>query len=146
MTYTVRHRIPIVAAALMLFTPLLVQAQNIKSLTTSAKGHGTITVSDLSKQQITSVLVILNEDGTTQITLYTDIQLLLQGKWSIGDPDDSTIELDITGGIVTNGGRGKGKLVLREDEKSIKSLSIAGKSADNSATTIEFVADDPPEK
>lgn len=141
-----KHRFLIFAAALLLLTPLLVQAQKIKSLTTSAKGHGTITVSDLSTQQINSVLVILNEDGTTQITLYTDIQLLVQGKWSIGDPDDSTIDLEITGGMVANGGRGEGKLVLRQDDKSIKSLSISGKSADNSATTIEFVADDPPEK
>jgi hypothetical protein len=82
--------------------------------------------------------------GQVQITLYTDIQIQLQGNWSIGDPDDSTIELKITGGIVSNGGKGEGKLVLRPDEKSIKSLSIAGKSADNSTASVEFVADEPP--
>ena len=139
-----KHRSLIIAAALVLFVPLLAQAQKFKSLTTSAKGRGTISVSNLSQQKINSVLVILNEDGTVQITLYTVIQLLLHGIWSIGDPDDSTIELKITGGIVSNGGKGTGKLVLRQDEKSIKSLSIAGRSADNSTTSVEFVADEPP--
>lgn len=141
-----RQRNLIVAAALVLLIPLLGHSQKIKSLTSTAKGHGTISVSNLSQQKINSILVILNEDGTVQITLYTDIQILLQGNWSIGDPGDSTVELKITGGIVSNGGKGTGRLVLRDDEKSIKSLSISGKSADNSTTSVEFVAEDPPPK
>lgn len=145
-THKVRQPSMIVAAVLVLFIPLLVQAQKIKSLMTSAKGQGTISVSNLSQQKINSVLVILKEDGTAQITLYTEIQLLLQGNWAIGEPDDLTIELKITGGTVSNAGKGTGKLVLRDDEKSIKSLSISGRSADNSTTTVEFVADDPPPK
>ena len=136
----------IVAAALVLLLPLLGHSQKIKSLTATAKGQGTISVSNLSQQKINSILVILNEDGTVQITLYTDIQILLQGNWSIGDPGDSIVELKITGGIVSNGGKGTGRLVLRDDEKSIKSLSISGKSADNSTTSVEFVAEDPPPK
>ena len=141
-----RQRTLIIATALVLFIPLLGHAQKIKSLMTSAKGRGTISVSNLSQQKINSILVILKEDGTVQITLYSDIQVLLQGDWSIGDPDDSTVELRITGGVVSNGGKGIGKLILRDDEKSIKSLSITGKSADNSTTSVEFVADDPPPK
>ena len=141
-----RQRNLIVAAALVLLIPLLGHSQKIKSLTSTAKGHGTISVSNLSQQKINSILVILNEDGTVQITLYTDIQILLQGNWSIGDPGDSTVELKITGGIVSNRGKGTGRLVLRDDEKSIKSLSISGKSADNSTTSVEFVAEDPPPK
>jgi hypothetical protein len=141
-----KQRTLLIAAAIVILLPILTKAQKIKSLQASAKGRGTINVSNLSQQKINSILVILKEDGTAQITLYTDMQLLVQGTWSIGDPEDAIVELKITGGIVTNGGKGEGKLVLRDDEKSIKSLAISGKSADNMTTSVEFVADEPPPK
>lgn len=116
-------------------------AQKITSLNTSAKGKGTITVSDLDKHEITSVLVILKEGGEADLTFYADLQLAAQGTWSIGKSLEEGINLKITGGVVSGNATGTGKLFLRKDGKSIDKLHIESTSADGSKVTVDFVAD-----
>jgi len=118
------------------------QAQKITSLTTEAKGQGTITTT-LDKKKISAVLVTLKEDGAAQISLFTDMQLLAEGTWS--QSSNQTIDLKITGGIVTGNSAGSGKLQLRKDN-SIKKLSLKAKSINNGAVTVEFVAASPVDK
>ena len=117
-------------------------AQKVTSLNTTAKGQGTIT-SKIDKHDITAVLVILKENGEANLTFYTDLQLSAQGTWSEGRYQ--TINLKITGGIVSGNATGNGKLYLRPD-KSINKLSIQAASADGGKTAVEFVAEKPPAK
>jgi hypothetical protein len=136
----------VVVALMFLVSFNVASAQKITTLTTQAKGQGTITVSNLDKRKITSILVILKEDGTAELTFYADLQLFAQGSWSQDESSPQEIELKISGGIVQGSGTGTGKLLLRKDGKSIKKLSIRAKSADNSVITVEFVANNPPGK
>jgi hypothetical protein len=116
-------------------------AQKITSLNASAKGQGTISVSDIDKHEITSVMVILKEDGDADLTFYADLQLAAQGSWSIGKSLAEGINLKITGGVVSGNATGTGKLFLRKDGKSIDRLNIKATSADGSNITVDFVAD-----
>jgi hypothetical protein len=134
----------IVSLALVL--PLAASAQKITSLQTSAKGEGTLNISDIDKHKITSVLVILKENGEAELTFYTDLQLSAKGTWSVGKTLSQGIDLKITGGIANAGGTGTGKLLLRKDGKSIKKLTITGTSADGSKVSVDFTANNPPSK
>jgi hypothetical protein len=119
-------------------------AQRITSLNTTAKGQGTIT-SRVDKHQITSVLVILKENGEANLTFYADLQLSAQGTWSRAKYASQGVNLKITGGIVSGNATGSGKLFLTSDGKSIAKLTIQAASADGAKVTVEFVADKPPE-
>ncbi len=103
--------------------PVSGAAQKITSLQTTAKGQGTLNISDIDKHKITSVLVILKENGEAELTLYTELQLAAKGTWSVGKTLSQGVDLKITGGIVNGGGTGTGKLLLRRDGKSIKKLT-----------------------
>ena len=116
-------------------------AQKITSLNASAKGKGTISISDIDKHEITSVLVILKEGGEADLTFYADLQLAAQGIWSIDKSLEEGINLKITGGVVSGNAIGTGKLFLRKDGKSIDKLNIKATSADGSNVTVDFVAD-----
>ncbi|HEY6802333.1 MAG TPA: hypothetical protein VI306_02035 [Pyrinomonadaceae bacterium] len=114
----------------------------ITSLTAKADGEGTITT-DLDKKKISAVLVTLKEDGSAQISLFSDMQLLVEGTWS--QSGNQTVDLKITGGIVSGSATGSGKLLLRKDN-SIKKLSLRVKSSNNGVVTVEFVAASPVDK
>ncbi len=116
-------------------------AQKITSLNTTAKGKGTITISDLDKHEITSVLVILKEGGEADLTFYAELQLTAQGTWSLAKSPEEGINLKITGGVVSGNASGNGKLFLRKDGKSIDKLNIQATSVDGSKVTVDFVAD-----
>jgi hypothetical protein len=116
-------------------------AQKLTSLNTTAKGKGTITISDLDKHEITSVLVVLKEGGEADLTFYADLQLAAQGTWFLGKSLEEGINLKITGGVVSGNANGNGKLFLRKDGKSIDKLNIQATSADGSKVTVDFVAD-----
>lgn len=118
-------------------------AQKITSLTTSAKGKGTISISNIDKHQIASVLVILKENGDANLTFVADLQLSAQGTWSMGRSLEEGINLKITGGVVSGNAAGTGKLFLRKDGKSIEKLNIEATAADDSKVTVDFVADKP---
>jgi hypothetical protein len=132
--------------SLALVLPLAAFAQKITSLQTTAKGEGTLNISDIDKHKITSVLVILKENGEAELTFYADLQLSAKGTWSVGKTLSQGIDLKITGGIVNGGGTGTGKLLLRKDGKSIKKLTITGTSADGSKVSVDFTANNPPSK
>ncbi len=134
---------PTIAIALLLAVAAV--AQQITSLNASAKGKGTITISDIDKHELTSVRVVLKEEGAADLTFYADLQLAAQGSWSAGKSLKEGIDLKITGGVVSGNATGTGKLFLREDGKSIDKLNIKATSADGSNVTVDFVADKAPE-
>ena len=139
MTTTVIRTFVAVTLALLLVS-VASHAQKITSLITTAKGHGTLTTTDATKRKINAVGAILREDGEAQITIFTDLQLSAQGRWSAKEDSDA-IDLEITGGIVTGNATGTGKLLLREDGKTISSLSIQAKTPTGGKVKIEFTAD-----
>ncbi len=121
------------------------QSQTFTSLTATAKGQGTITVSDPqaapNKRAISSIVVTLKEGGEAEIVVITDMQLFATGRWTA--PSDLTkgISLKITGGVVSGNAKGSGKLFLRSDGKSIDRLNFEVKSTARSKVTVEFVAE-----
>jgi hypothetical protein len=117
-------------------------AQRITSLTTTAKGHGTVNISDIDKHTINGVLVILKENGEAEITLYADMQLYGQGTWSAPEDLSQGIDLKITGGVVSGNANGTGKLFLRADRKSIDRLTITATTADGSKIQLQFTAEE----
>jgi hypothetical protein len=129
------------AGLVVLILSVVVMAQKITSLTTTAKGRGTLTTTDASKRKINAVGAVLREGGEAQITIFTDLQLSAQGRWTANDDLRKGIDLEITGGIVTGNATGTGKLFLRDDGKSIASLSIKAKTPTGGKITIEFTAD-----
>ena len=64
--------------------PAPAQSQQTQSMTAFAKGHGSI-VSAVDERKISAVLVVLRQDGEALITLYSDLQLQVQGTWSASD-------------------------------------------------------------
>lgn len=127
--------------AMALLLSVVAVAQKITSLDASAKGKGTISISDIDKHEITSVLVILKEGGEADLRFYADLQLAAQGTWSSGKSLEEGINLKITGGVVSGNATGNGKLFLRKDGKSIDKLNIQATSADGSKVKVDFVAD-----
>ena len=121
---------------------VLPQAQKFTSFTGTAKGQGTLITTDGSKTKINALGVILREDGDAQITIFTEMQLTAQGKWTAGSDLSKGINLKITGGIVSGNATGSGKLFLRPDGKSIASLSIQAKNATGGKVKVDFVADE----
>ena len=95
----------------------------------------------VDKYKLTGVLVLLKENGDAQITLYSDIQIQAQGRWS-ATKDPKVINLKMRGGVEGDASRVKGKLVLREDRKSIASLTAQGRGISGTRYEINFVADD----
>jgi hypothetical protein len=73
------------------------------------------------------------------ITLISDLQLQAQGTWSVGASPEEIL-LTITGGDVSGNATGTGKLLLSDDRKSIKELTIMGKTFDGREIAITFVA------
>ena len=133
------------ALVMLLFAGFLVswsaQSQETEPLIVSAKGHGEIT-SRVEKAKITTALVVLRKNGTAMITVTTDLQLQLQGSWKANTASPENILLTITGGALDGDLDGSGTLLLTNDRKSLKELTIKAKSADGQEITISFIADD----
>lgn len=135
----------VVTALLILLTltakPNLAAPVELTSLLSTAHGQGTVTVGK-EVFHLSTVVVKLNEDGTGEITLITDLQLMVHCRWSAPDDLSKGIDLKITGGASVGGAQGSGKLFLRPDAKAIASLSMEGSS--NTAKrkiVVKFVAD-----
>ena len=128
---------------LLLFTQFLLpasaQGQKCDSLTAIAKGNGVI-VDTFEERKFTAALAVLRQDGTALITLYSDLQLQAQGTWSPSDSSPVEILLKITGGELSGNATGTGKLLLSEDRKSIRELTIKGRSFAGREIAITFVA------
>ena len=130
------------AIALWLALPASTGAQRIVSLQSLAHGKGTL-VTDGDEYKITGVLVILRENGDAEFTLFTDMQLYGQGRWSVGKDLSQGIDLQITGGVFKNEKNAKGtaKLFLRADGKSIATLTMHGASNTGGRFEVGFVAE-----
>jgi hypothetical protein len=135
----------VVTATLTLLTltarPKVAAPQGLTSLLATAHGQGTLTVGR-EVFKVSNVVVKLKEDGTGEITLVTDLQLLVHCTWSAPDDLSKGIDLKITGGASVGDAQGSGKLFLRPDAKAISSLSIEGSSnTSKRKIQLKFVAD-----
>ena len=143
---TMRKTVSIIlgfAIVLWLALPATTVAQQKVSLQSLAHGTGTL-IADRDEYKITGVLVILRENGEAEFTLFTDMQLYGQGRWSAGKDLSQGIDLKITGGVFKNekDAKGTGKLFLRADGKSIATLTIEGTRNTGGSFKVGFVADD----
>jgi hypothetical protein len=142
-----RWQLLILIALVLTFvqTQVVGAPQKITSLTTSAKGQGTIVISDpLSgerKHDVRSIVVTLRENGDAEIVLVADMQLFARGRWTAPSDLSKGISLKINGGIVTGNANGSGKLLLRPDGKSIDKLNFDVKSTARSKVTVQFIAE-----
>ena len=136
---------PYNALLILLFTgflaPVSAQSQQIESLTATAKGHGTIS-SAVDKQEITSALVVLRQNGTLLITVTAEILLQAEGTWKASASSPDEMLLKITGGVLKGEMTGSGKLLLTSDGKSFRQLAVNVKAVDGREIKVTFVADD----
>jgi|GEM_PF-1164538 len=137
-----RHSTLLLLLFAQFFLPASAQGQNLDSLTAVAKGHGVI-ADAIEERKFTAALAVLRQDGTVLITLYSDLQLQAQGTWSASKSSPDEILLKITGGEVSGNATGTGKLLLSNDRKFIKELTIKGKFFDGREVVVTFVADAP---
>lgn len=130
---------------ILLFAGLLVsafaQSEETESVTVSAKGHGVITTT-VDKAEITAALAVLRKNGAVMITVASDLQLQLQGTWKAKTDSPENILLTITGGALDGDLDGSGTLLLTNDRKSLKELTIKAKFEDGQVITVSFIADD----
>lgn len=133
----------ILIAAIMLWSILAVCAsgQQIASLNALAKGNGTMVANGVDKYKLTGVFVLLKENGDAQLTLYSDLQISAQGRWS-KTKDPKVINLKLSGDVDGNNSKVKGKLILREDGKSIVSVTAEGRGLSGTKYEINFVAEE----
>jgi len=130
----------VIVLLVLALSPVSAPAQQEASVTVYGKGHGSI-VSTVENRNITAALVVLRPNGTAMITLISDLQLHADAEWSASKSSPEEIELRIIGGELSGNASGSGKLVLSDDRKAIKELSIKGKSFDGRELTLTFIAD-----
>ena len=132
------------ALVILLFAGLLAsasaQSEETESVIVSGKGHGVITSAD-EKAEITKALVVLRKNGNAKVIVIADLQLQLQGSWKANTDSAEKILLTITGRAVDADLEGSGTLLLTNDRKSLKELTIKAKSADGLEITVSFIAD-----
>lgn len=120
-----------ITAALVFVTwlamPNPAAAQGLTSLKATARGQGTLTIGQ-EVLKVNTVVVELDEDGTGEITLVTDLQFFINCTWTAPAELGKGIDLKITGGTTASGAQGSGKLMLKSDGKSVASLSLQGTS------------------
>lgn len=135
---------PCNAVLLMLFAgfllPVSTQSQDFEPLIITAKGHGKLSLA-VEERKITSALVVLRPNGTVLITVTADLLLQADGTWKATASSPEEIVLKITGGAVKGEVIGSGKLLLTEDRKSMKELTINLRSADGQDISVTFVAE-----
>jgi hypothetical protein len=93
-----------------------------ESLVLNATGEGTLKVGQ-ETFRVNSVVIKLTDDGNAEITLITDITIFITATWS-GKEGQQTIDLVITGGVAKGSVEGSGKLTLKDDRKSLSSLTL----------------------
>ena len=122
------------------FLPVSAAAPQTEPVTVYGKGHGSI-VSLTEDRKLSAAVVVLRPNGTALITLISDLQVQAEAQWTASTLSSHEMELRITGGELTGNASGSGKLVLTDDDKSIKELMIKGKLFDGRELTITFAAD-----
>lgn len=130
----------------LLFSTLLAMpnsaaTQGLTSLKASARGTGTLTIGK-EVLKVNTVVVELDEDGTGEITVVSDLQFFINCTWSAPADLSKGIDLKITGGTTASGAQGSGKLLLKSDGKSIAGLSMQGSSnTEKRKIALNFVAE-----
>ena len=136
---------PFYAVLLVLFAGSLLtaspQSQPSDSLVVTAKGHGSMS-SAVDSRKITSALIVLRQNGTLLVTVSADLQLQAEGTWKASTASTEEIVLKINGGAVRGEVTGSGRLVLTDDRKSIKELTLDLKSSDGEKISVTFVGGD----
>ena len=133
-----KQQLPLLFAQFIL--PVPAQSRETGSRTAFARGHGSI-VSVIEKRQVYAALVVLRQNGKAVITLYSDLQLQVQGTWSMSDSSSHEIQLKITGLEVDGSASGSGKVLLSNDRKHIRELMITSKLLNGPEVTARFTAD-----
>jgi hypothetical protein len=122
--------------------PVFAQSGAVEPLIISAKGHGRLSTV-IDERKITSALVVLRQNGTVLITVVADLQLQAEGTWKATASSPEEIVLKITGGAVKGEVIGSGKLLLTNDGKSMRELTINVRSTDGQEISVTFVAEAP---
>lgn len=135
-----RHNLLLILLFAQFVLPTPAQSQEAESINLFAKGDGSI-VSAVEDRKLSAALVVLRQNGQALITLYSDLQLQMQGTWSVSDSSPQEIQLKITGGELGGNASGSGKVLLSNDLKYISELTITGKSSNGPEITIRFTAD-----
>jgi len=135
-----RHNLLLILLFAQCVLPTPAQSQEAESINLFAKGHGSI-VSTVEDRKISAALVVLRRNGDAVIRLFSDLQLQIQGTWSVSDSSPQEIQLKITGGELGGNANGSGKVLLSDDRKSMTDLAITGKSSNGCDVTIRFTAD-----
>ena len=125
--------------------PVSAQSQESESLIIKAKGHGKLSLA-VDDRKITSALVVLRPNGTVLITVTADLLLQAEGTWKATASSPAEIVLKITGGAIKGEVFGSGKLLLTNDRKSMKELTINLTSSDGQEISVTFVAEAEPSK
>lgn len=125
----------------LLAMPNTAATQGLTSLKASARGTGTLTIGK-EVLKVNTVVVELDEDGTGEITVVSDLQFFINCTWSAPADLSKGIDLKITGGTTASGAQGSGKLLLKSDGKSIAGLSMQGSSnTEKRKIALNFVAE-----
>jgi hypothetical protein len=135
-----RHNLLLALLFTLFILPVPAQSQETESMKAFAKGHGSI-VSAVDERKVCAALVVLRRNGEAVITLYSDLQLQVQGTWLVSDSSPQEIELKITGLELGGNASGSGKVLLSDDRKYIRKLTITGKLLNGPEVTVRFIAD-----
>lgn len=114
-------------------------AQEAQHRLAHANGQGTLKVGQ-EQFKVTAVVVKLLDDKKAEITLISDITILITGTWSQTGESREEFDLQITGGASPGGLEGTGELTLGKDTKDLR-LILKGKSRTTKKTIeVYFVA------
>ncbi len=131
---------PSLILLLLLATAGMVIPQERSTRQMIADGQGTIEVGR-EKMDLHSVIVKVMEDGQVEFILVSDITFFLKGTWVENEKGHQEIDVKITGGATGSGVQGNGKILLRDDGKSISRLALEGASnTSQRRVKVSFVA------
>lgn len=108
---------------LVLVSPAFAVLPQDKAVLASANGEGVLKMGQ-EEFKVTAVFVKLNDDGTAEIHLVSDITVFVSGTWAKSGDAKNSIDLEITGGTARSDLKGTGKLSLRDDGKSIATFKL----------------------
>ena len=129
----------ILAMAMFGASGTTVAAQEAQYRLAHANGQGTLKVGQ-EQFKVTAVVVKLLDDHKAEITLISDITILITGTWSQSGESHDEFDLQITGGASPGGLEGTGQLTLGKDTKDLR-LLLKGKSRTTKKTVeVHFVA------
>ena len=115
----------VVILALASLSLFVAAAQESNERLAHSNGQGTLRVGD-DKFKINSVIVKLIPDHKAELTLVSDITIFLTATWSNSTQSQYEFDLDMTHTDSRGGLEGIGKVILKDDGKSVASLKLKG--------------------